>query len=151
MPAKLDFKNAASTVSMIVPFDNFIYLVQRKHEPFKGKRALPGGFLNCDQETLEQAGVRELFEETRLEASVEDLRLLCVNSDPKRDPRGHVIDHIFIVTSYSGIPEAADDADDLKLFSLENLPELAFDHKKAIDIYKEYYKNIVKLSNLYNT
>jgi 8-oxo-dGTP diphosphatase len=148
MPSDIhDFKNAASTASLIVPAfyggindsELGIYLVQRKHEPYKGMWALPGGFLNCDKESLETAAVRELLEETSINAAVEDLELLCVNSDPKRDPRGHVIDHVYVVKKYSGVPKAGDDAAILKSFSLERpLPSLAFDHEKVIKMYLDW-------------
>jgi 8-oxo-dGTP diphosphatase len=133
MPEKLDFKNAGSTASMIVSKDGIgLYLIKRKHEPFKGMWALPGGFHNCDQETLEQTALRELREETSLEAKISDLVLVCVNSDPDRDPRGHVIDHVYFVTEFSGTPKAQDDAKEIEYFKFSNLPKLAFDHKKSI-------------------
>ncbi len=144
-----EYKNPAATATMVLVRENTrffegmlrnysteILLVQRKHEPYAGMWALPGGFLNCDKECLETAAVRELKEETSLDAKKEDLELICVNSDPKRDPRGHVIDHVYFVKKYTGIPTAADDAKELKYFPLDALPALAFDHKESIDKYK---------------
>lgn len=148
MPANIDFKNPASTSSMIVIRENArrygenvytdpeILLVKRKHQPYADMWALPGGFLDCDKESLEETAVRELKEETSLEAKKEDLELICVNSQPDRDPRGHVIDHVFLVKKYEGIAQAADDAKEIKYFPLNNLPALAFDHAKSIDKYK---------------
>jgi 8-oxo-dGTP diphosphatase len=149
MPANINFKNPASTASMIVVkedtkfyegmlrnYHTEILLVKRKHAPYENMWALPGGFLNCDKESLEDAAVRELQEETSLYAKKEDLELLCVRSDPKRDPRGHVIDHVYLVKKYSGIASAADDAKELKYFPLDALPKLAFDHQESIDKYK---------------
>jgi len=136
MPTKIDFKNPAATSSMIVEKDNQIYLVKRKHPPYVGMWALPGGFLECDKECLEVAAKRELKEETHLIARIEDLELLCVNSSPTRDPRGHVIDHLYIVKKYSGIPKAGDDAGELRLFPLDNLPQIAFDHGEVLEKYK---------------
>jgi 8-oxo-dGTP diphosphatase len=128
-----EYKNAASTVSLIVLDGNSIYLIRRKYDPFKGLWSLPGGFLNCDQETLEEAAIRELKEETGLITRDIDLELFCINSSPKRDPRGHVIDHVYRVNKYNGLPESNDDADDIKLFNLNKLPqELAFDHQKVL-------------------
>lgn len=146
MPANIqEYKNPAATASMIVQEEDKIYLVKRKHPPFEGMWALPGGFLNCDKENLEAAAVRELKEETNLDARVEDLQLLCVHSSPNRDPRGHVIDHVYVVRKYSGIPKANDDAAELKSFPLYNLPELAFDHLKAVEKYmREGYHYIDK-------
>ncbi|MDD5649388.1 MAG: NUDIX hydrolase [Candidatus Nanoarchaeia archaeon] len=138
----IEFKNAASTASLIVCKENCVYLIKRKHDPFKGQWALPGGFLNCDQESLEEAAVRELFEETKLKAKIESLKLVMVNSNPKRDPRGHVIDHVFIVVDFDGEPEAADDASEIKKFNIDALPELAFDHKEVLSRLIKPYKNL---------
>jgi 8-oxo-dGTP diphosphatase len=155
MPANIhDFKNPASTASLIVEYQRKgllgwfdktfvnlnpkIYLVKRKHPPFEGMWALPGGFLNCDKESLETTAVRELGEETPFITKIEDLELLCVHSDPKRDPRGHVIDHVYIVQKYLEQPHGDGDYDDAaegRFFPLKNLPELAFDHEKAIKKY----------------
>jgi ADP-ribose pyrophosphatase YjhB (NUDIX family) len=138
MPANIhDFKNAASTVSLIYVLANKVLLIQRDHEPFAGMWALPGGFLDCDKESLEQAAIREFIEETSLIAKIEDIELFKVNSSPIRDPRGHVIDHVFIVTRCTGTPKASDDARNLDWFDLVNLPdlELAFDH---FDVLKNY-------------
>lgn len=130
-----EYKNPSATSSLIVEKDNQIYLVLRKHEPYQGMWALPGGFLNCDKEDLETAAVRELEEETNLVTLVENLELFCVNSSPTRDPRGHVIDHVYVVKNYSGIAKAKDDAAELRLFSVDHLPELAFDHGEVLTKY----------------
>jgi 8-oxo-dGTP diphosphatase len=143
MPSDIhNFKNAASTSSMIVEKEGNVYLVKRKHNPYAGMWALPGGFLNCDKESLEETAVRELKEETSIDAKIEDLELLCVNSSPTRDPRGHVIDHVYIVKKYLGIPKAGDDAAEIKSFQLDNLPEIAFDHGKVLERYKLWRRKI---------
>jgi len=131
-----EFKNPAATATMIVQNENFeILLVKRKHPPFKDMWALPGGFLNYGKETLEQTAVRELKEETCLETTIKDITLLRVASNPDRDPRGHVIDHIYVIQKYSGTAKAADDAKEIKWFSLDNLPPIAFDHMDSIKKY----------------
>lgn len=140
MPSDIhNYKNAASTSSMIVENEGNVYLVLRKHNPYAGTWALPGGFLNCDKENLETTAVRELREETPFIAKVEDLELLCVHSEPDRDPRGHVIDHVYIIKRCSEQPHEDrnyDDAADGRFFPLDNLPQLAFDHGKALEKYK---------------
>jgi 8-oxo-dGTP diphosphatase len=134
------FVNPASTVDLIV-HDNHvdkggIILIKRKHTPFKDYWALPGGYLDYGKETLEEAAVRELREETSLIALPTDLELVGTYSDPGRDPRGHVISHAYEVKKYSGIPFAADDAAEIAVF--KTLPaRLAFDHAKII---ADYYK-----------
>lgn len=131
------YVNPASTVDLIVPHNRGIVLIKRKHEPFKGCWALPGGFLELGKETLEQAAARELFEETSLRTNPEELKLVGVYSNPDRDPRGHVISHAYEARNYSGELKANDDAAEVGVF--RELPEkLAFDHKKILD---DYFKN----------
>lgn len=131
------YVNPASTVDLIVPYDRGIVLIKRKHEPFKDCWALPGGFLECGKETLEEAAARELFEETSLKTKPEELRLVGVYSDPERDPRGHIIAHVYEARNYSGNLKANDDAIDVRVF--RELPDnLAFDHKKILS---DYFKN----------
>jgi 8-oxo-dGTP diphosphatase len=131
---KKEYTNPASTVDLIVMSDQGIVLIKRKNEPFKGYWALPGGFLENGKETLEQAASRELFEETNLKTNPERLRLIGVYSNPRRDPRGHVISHTYEVRNYSGNLKAKDDAAEINFF--KNLPDnLAFDHKKILNDY----------------
>lgn len=86
-----------------------------------------------ENESLENAAARELAEETGL-ANLQ-LQQLHAFGDPGRDPRGHTITIVFGAT----LPESAtirakagDDARNVRWFSLDNLPELAFDHAKII-------------------
>lgn len=131
------FKNPAATVDLIVPYGGGIILVERRWEPYKGKLALPGGYLECGEETLEEAGVRELFEETNLVARVENLKLVGNYSNPERDSRGHVISHAYEVTKVSGVLKAKDDAKKAGVYRI--IPEnLAFDHNKILS---DYFKN----------
>jgi len=131
---KYNYINPASTVDLIVSCNGGIILIKRKHEPFKDYWALPGGFLEHGKETLEQAAVRELFEETNLMTNPGELGLVGVYSDPKRDPRGHVISHVYEVRNYSGELTANGDAAEVSIF--RELPDiLAFDDKKVIKHY----------------
>jgi 8-oxo-dGTP diphosphatase len=129
-----EYKNPAATADLIVPIDDGILFIKRKHAPYKGQWAFPGGFLECGKETLEKAAVRELEEETSLKANTKDLGLLGVYSDPKRDPRGHVIAHTYIVKKYTGILKANDDAAEVRVFKTKP-SRLAFDHSKVYDDY----------------
>jgi len=61
------------TVDGVLIRDGAILLVQRKHEPFRGKWALPGGFVEYG-ETVEEAVLREFEEETGLSAHRPDVR-----------------------------------------------------------------------------
>ena len=69
-----------------------VLLIQRKHYPFEGMWALPGGFVEME-ETVEQAVVRELEEETSLK--IEGLKQLHTFSELGRDPRGRTISVTF--------------------------------------------------------
>ncbi|NCN86802.1 NUDIX hydrolase [archaeon] len=135
----MKYKNPCVTADLIIENNNNeILLILRGKEPFKGMYALPGGHLNYGLETVESAGVRELKEETGLISKIGDLEILGVYSNPNRDPRGHYVTVAYIVKKYSGILEAADDADDAVFFSIDNLPPLAFDHKNIIGDYKKW-------------
>jgi 8-oxo-dGTP diphosphatase len=70
-----------------------VLLIRRREEPFKGRWALPGGFVN-ENESLERAAARELYEETGL--SGVRLEQLGAFGDPGRDPRGHTVTVAFV-------------------------------------------------------
>jgi 8-oxo-dGTP diphosphatase len=131
------YKNPSSTSTIIIEDNDEVLLVKRKRKPYRNKWALPGGFINYGQETLEQTAIREGKEETGY--NITDLVLFEVNSHPKRDPRRHVIDHVYIIKKYSGEGRAGDDAKAIKRFSLYDMPKkLAFDHSKVMENYKKW-------------
>jgi 8-oxo-dGTP diphosphatase len=105
-----------------------IVLIERDNPPFAGSYALPGGFIEIG-ETVEAAAVREAQEETGLD--IELLGLVGVYSDPARDPRGHVVSIAFLARGRGDI-FAGSDARAARIFSLNSLPDLAFDHGKII-------------------
>ncbi len=107
-----------------------VLLIKRKNEPYANHWALPGGFLDED-ETLEEAVVRELFEETSLKGV--KLTQLKAFSKPDRDPRGRTISIAFVgVLSKDAKVYPRDDAKEVNWFPISNLPPLAFDHKEII-------------------
>ncbi len=109
-----------------------ILLIQRGIPPFKGMWALPGGFVEMD-ETLKQAAIRELKEETGLENIT--LTQFRTYGDPNRDPRHRTISIVFYSIIMSDIylkPVAGDDASNAKWFQISDLPNLAFDHRQII-------------------
>jgi len=136
----IQYINPSSTVDLIVPINKGLLFVKRKNAPFKDYWAFPGGYLNCGQENLETAAIRELSEETSLKIDSKDLELLGVYSDPNRDPRGHVISHAYVVKKYEGTLMANDDAARVKVFRTKP-KKLAFDHSKIYDDYKKYVQN----------
>lgn len=129
------------TVDGIIIEDNSLLLIQRKNDPFKGKWALPGGFVEYN-ETTPDAVQREVLEETGLKTRI--LSLIGVYSDPNRDPRGHTVSIAYLLKQVGGSIHASDDAAHARFFSLDNLPDLAFDHNKIIkDTLNQRRKNHV--------
>jgi len=111
-----------------------LLLIQRGIEPFMGKWAFPGGFVEMD-ELLHDACKRELVEETGLE--VNELIQFVAADKVDRDPRGRTISVLF----YGFVPEDAkveggDDAAKAGWFPIDDLPELAFDHGILIERFK---------------
>ncbi len=125
-------EKALLAVDIIVLKDDYILLIKRKNEPYKGKYALPGGFVN-EKERVEEAAIRELSEETGLYVTKKNLKNVGVYSEPKRDPRGRVISFAFKFIAGEQIPSAGDDAKEVKWFPLQDMPELSFDHKKIVE------------------
>lgn len=114
-------------------YDN-ILLIQRKNEPFKDHWALPGGFVDLGETTV-QAAVRELREETGLVLSQEALFLLGVFDRPGRDPRAPIISIVFKTWGHAFDVQilAGDDAKSVRWWPVDALPPLAFDHAEVID------------------
>ena len=81
---------------------------------------------------------RELQEETNLQ--IEPIDILGVYSDPRRDPQGHRISVTFIARVIDGQEKAADDAETIKWISIEDQVDLAFDHNKILNDYKQWRK-----------
>jgi 8-oxo-dGTP diphosphatase len=113
-----------------------ILLIERKNPPHGW--ALPGGFVDVG-EALEQAAVREAFEEISLAVKLKTL--LGCYSDPGRDTRMHTVSAVYIAEA-TGNPRAADDAAKVKRFTPDALPEmLAFDHSLILQDYLAYLKD----------
>jgi 8-oxo-dGTP diphosphatase len=109
-----------------------VLLVQRADEPYTGRWALPGGFVNID-EALEDAACRELFEETGLKPAY--LEQLYTYGDPQRDPRGRTITVAYFALTPAGAPirsEGGSDARQARWHAMDELPRLAFDHTDII-------------------
>ncbi len=131
----MNYKKPSLTVDGAVVKNNEILLIKRKNNPFKNKWALPGGFVEYN-ENVEDAVIREIKEETGLNTKIK--KLVGVYSDPNRDPRGHTVTIVFSLELLDGNLKGSDDAVDAKFFDFNNLPDLAFDHDKIIrDIRRE--------------
>ncbi len=113
--------------------DRPIVLIERRNPP--PGWALPGGFMD-EGETIEQAAVREAFEETGLEVELDTL--LGIYSRPDRDPRGQTVSVVFVARA-TGTPRGQDDALRARIFRLRELPSpLAFDHDEILADYAHY-------------
>jgi len=129
------YRNPIPTVDIIIEIEDTIVLIERKNEPMGW--ALPGGFVDYG-ERLEDAAIREAFEETSIRIS--GLKLLGCYSDPARDSRQHNISVVYVAQG-SGLPKAGDDAAHARLFQRDNLPyNLCFDHDQIIRDYLEKRK-----------
>ena len=108
----------------------YVLLIERGREPYAGRWALPGGFVD-EFEPLERAAARELEEETGLTGvAIEQFRAY---GDPGRDPRGHTVTVVFVAWLETRVAVTnADDADGAAWFPVDELPPLAFDHDRII-------------------
>ena len=128
-----DYPRPAVTVDIVVFSSDAldVLLIQRKHPPFEGHWALPGGFIEME-EPLEASALRELEEET----GVTDVALTEVGvfGAPSRDPRGRVVTIAYatVVEKPTLTLEAGSDASEVAWFANMDLPKLAFDHSEII-------------------
>lgn len=122
------------TVDVIIinnyAINNKILLIRRKNAPYKDFWALPGGFVE-ENEDLVDAARRELYEETTIHCG--NLTQIGAFGTPGRDPRSHTVSIAYIgIVGEESVPKANDDAKEARWFSLDELPELAFDHELII-------------------
>ncbi len=135
MPHNYEYPRAALTVDCVVfGFDEAelkVLLIQRGLAPFKGKWALPGGFVRVD-ETIDEAARRELFEETGLKNIF--LEQLYTFGSVERDPRERVVSvaHFALVKLDEHPAAGATDASDAGWFPVARPPKLAFDHEDIL-------------------
>ena len=111
----------------------WLMLIQRERPPFQGAWALPGGFVEIDED-LPDAAYRELKEET----GINDIELdqLRAFGKPGRDPRGRTISIVYygFVDPEKTTATAGSDARNVDWFDINDLPPLAFDHAKIIEM-----------------
>lgn len=124
-------KKPIVAVDALVVNHGKILLIKRRFAPFKNFYALPGGFVKYG-EKVEDALVREVKEETGVKIKV--MSLFNVYSEPKRDPRAHVISITFLARPIKGKPKPCKETVEARWFSLVNALrlKLAFDHRKIL-------------------
>lgn len=140
-----EYPHFAVTVDNVVINNNDrlnpkILLIKRKNDPYKGCWALPGGFLDQEDEDAKAAAIRELKEETNLDLNPQKFGEICTMTKRGRDPRERVIDIAFgtVLSSYSTdvyyMIKAQDDAAEVEWVSLKELVygDLAFDHAEIL-------------------
>jgi 8-oxo-dGTP diphosphatase len=110
-----------------------VLLIRRGKPPFQGRWALPGGFVEMDED-LHEAARRELHEETGLEGI--RLEQLAAFGRPDRDPRGRCISIAFVGVLETGGDDVCggDDAADARWYDAADLPDLGFDHAAIIGL-----------------
>ena len=112
-----------------------ILLIKRAAYPCKDMWALPGGFVDIDED-LETAARRELQEETGLSLGDVPFEQLYTFGAVDRDPRERIITVVYYVFTADEklVPRAGDDAKEAQWFELDDLPALAFDHDEIIEM-----------------
>ncbi len=131
-----DYPRPSVTVDLVIftiaEDDLKVLLIRRGQEPFKGRWALPGGFVEID-ESLERAAARELKEEVGVTNVY--LEQLFTFGEPKRDPRGRVISvsYFALVDAERQRIVASSDAAEAQWRSVFDAPKLAFDHARILD------------------
>jgi ADP-ribose pyrophosphatase YjhB (NUDIX family) len=135
---RIHYENPLPAVAtLVVNNANQLLLVKRSVEPAKGEWCLPGGFIETD-ESIEEAALRELEEETGIMGTVVSL----VDFFSQRSPHhGTLIIFGYRVNIAGGELKAGDDAQEVNFFDFDNLPHIAFLSHQAL-LKKEFDKLI---------
>jgi 8-oxo-dGTP diphosphatase len=121
------------TADAVIQENDNIILIKRKYAPFKGRYALPGGFIKYNEDP-KQAVIREVREETNL--AIEVIKKIGVYDQKERDPRGRIVSTAFqcqLVRDLSKI-KGGDDATIAEAIPIEKIRtlDLAFDHMQIL-------------------
>jgi len=123
-----------------------VLLIKRKYEPFKSLWALPGGFLDDQDKTLDEAAARELLEETNVGNVY--LEQLYSFGDQGRDPRGRTITIAYLALLKQEELElkASSEASGVAWWPVNELPPLAFDHAHIVSYAHKRLRNKIEYS-----
>lgn len=138
---------AVTTDCVVFGFDGVklnVLLIERGGEPYKGCWALPGGFLNIDEDAPDGAR-RELNEETGL--VVKNIEQLAAFTTVDRDPRERVISIAYFTLTRISDVEGGDDAATARWFPINRVPQLAFDHRQILNLACERLAQLLKLKS----
>lgn len=126
-----------------------VLVIERANEPYRGRIALPGGFLRAD-ENLRDAAERELCEETSLDGSALHLEQLATYGTPDRDPRGRVVSVAYLALAPDlPIPTAGSDARAARWAPVDRVrDDLAFDHTQILGDAVERARERLELTTL---
>jgi 8-oxo-dGTP diphosphatase len=126
-----------------------VLVVERGAEPFLGHDALPGGFLHAG-ETLLDAALRELAEETNLDGRDLHLEQLAVYDDPDRDPRGRIVSVAYLAIAPDlPVPVGGSDAASARWAPVSEIRgNLAFDHRLILDNAVERARSLLEFTTL---
>lgn len=133
----IHYQNPKPTATLICIKNNKLLLGKRDRDPAKGQWGLIGGFMELN-ETLEEAALRELYEETQLKGEV-------INIIGTSSHYNTVFGDILLIGLLVKIDDwttlkAGDDISQASFFDINNLPKLAFDsHQELINIFKKNF------------
>ena len=133
----IHYENPKPTATLICPNGNSILLGKRAYNPGKGEWGLPGGFMELN-ESLEEAAIRELKEETNLNGTVNHILGTCSHY-------GSIFGDVLLIglivdlQNDLSLMKAGDDVSELQFFNINKLPDLAFEcHRKIVSYYIDH-------------
>jgi len=131
LPPKMYVTTDAVTFCHVPGAGLRVLLIRRRNPPYRGRWALPGGFVD-EEEDLPGACARELLEETGVCPAA--MSQLGAWGRPGRDPRGRnvTVAYLAVVPPDEREAAAGDDAAEALWHPARELPPMAFDHADII-------------------
>src|SRR5437867_12058951 len=133
----IHYRNPVPSTTCLIPTDGGIVIIKRRYDPGMGGWALPGGFVDAE-ETVSEAAVREVKEETNLDVELDGLLGVYSYVDPHKS--GLVV--VFQARVIGGEPCAGDDASEIAACPLDDMPPMVFEsHRRALALYQDIAAN----------